>query len=81
MDKHLLISDGSIFAVKIVSNSPSRWNNFVIFSISLGGYRQSSSGKAINADAACLAPKFFDLDASLKFTLLCIIGSFSLHFL
>ena len=53
----------------------------MIFAIRLGGYRQSSSGKAINADAACLAPKFLDLDAPLKFTLLCIIGSFSLHFL
>ena len=52
----------------------------MIFAIRLGGYRQSSSGKAINADAACLAPKFLDLDAPLKFTLLCIIGSFSLHF-
>jgi len=76
LDKRLLISDGSIFVVKIVSNSSFFWNNFVIFSISLGGYSQLSSGKAINADTACLAPKFLDLDAPLKFTLLCIIGSF-----
>ena len=53
-----LISDGSIFAVKIVSISSFCWKNLVMFSISLGGYRQSSSGKAIRADVAFLRRNF-----------------------
>ena len=48
--------DGSIFAVIIVSTFFCVSNIFAIFSIVEGGYKQSSSGKAIREHLASFAP-------------------------
>ena len=69
----LLISDGSILAVSIVSTFVCVSNSFTMCSIVDGGYKQSSSGKAIREHLASLAPWFLDLEAPLKSTLMWII--------
>ena len=48
--------DGSIFAIIMVSTFFCVSNIFAIFSIVEGGYKQSSSGKAIREDLASFAP-------------------------